>query len=425
MRIQTLSLTLLLSSALAGCIEDGAPPPDMPDAPDTPDAPDAPAPATTILIELDEAPALVAFRDGLDGAWRAAATTSARTFEAEVHGPYVVAVVCEDPARGDVSMTQGALTTDDEHVIRMACGTPAPPAHSVTGHMVQAGSVHIGSAARRSPNPGWSFTLAAGTGLVDLVAVSADRIARRAVAVDGDLALATPIDLDQEGQPLLGVELTATNATPAESLVASVGLRTAASTALIPVYRGPLAGARIAPDAALAATDAQSISVQATDGPRFRALRRPFRAGGASAFTLPPPIAGAQIELERDRLVGRWTALPPFDYFHLYAANVPTDETASISHYVMMSPRFAAATGRSQIELDTDLPGMKPAWRLDFTRAHWRGLFVQRQSSEIATSTLDELVDPAGGEAAGGEAAGYGIGTRRTADSWRAPPIER
>src|SRR5215467_11320791 len=63
----------------------------------TPDgAPPDMAPATTITITTGRPAALVAFRDGGTAPWQTATMKTPTSFEVQVHGPYLVSVVCND-----------------------------------------------------------------------------------------------------------------------------------------------------------------------------------------------------------------------------------------------------------------------------------------------------------------------------------------
>jgi hypothetical protein len=164
------------------------------------------------------------------------------------------------------------------------------------------------------------------------------------------------------------------------------------------VYRGPLETAKIAPDSALIATDKQTASVIATTDGGYRSLRRPFRANGTTAYTLPAPLTGVAWEQADGKLAVSWGALPAFDSFIVSMSGASTDPAKIHSHNLKLSPRFVEATGLTRAAIDTEIAGYKPAWKIDLAGEYSRELFVQRTANgETATNVVHELVNaPAG-----------------------------
>jgi hypothetical protein len=358
---------------------------------DTDSPPDLP-PGVTITIATDTPAALVAFRDGLEAPWQAAAMKSPSMFEAEVHGPYVVTIVCQEPTGGLYATYQLAQTPDDERNLMRSCDYTIAPRFPVTGHMVQAGRVQIEDTPRTSSTPDWDFNLNALAGTRDLVALAADRIVlRRGLAIGGATAVTPPIDVAQDGTPLADVTFTATNAALAEGLVASVNLQK--PFAQLAVFRGPIAAAKVAPDSVLIPTDTQSVSIQATLGASVRSLRRPFRVGGNTEFTLPLPLGDVRWAIAASSLTVSWSSAPPFDVFSVDASG-SSDPTKFQNQFLLLSPRFMIATGITSATIDTDIPGFKPLWRIDFARPHYRRIFLQRVANdEISTSIVSEQIN--------------------------------
>src|SRR5262249_19755653 len=162
----------------------------------------------------DKAPALVAFRDGIDGAWQTATMKTPTSFEAVIHGPYLVSVACE--AADEVATWQVGRTPDDEHTLNVRCDFAAPRTHARTGHMAPAGCVQLGEAFAPSATADWDFNMAVPNGTYDLLARTDDRIVlRRAIAITGDLAVTPAIDATAEGAALADVAFTVTNAAAA------------------------------------------------------------------------------------------------------------------------------------------------------------------------------------------------------------------
>lgn len=378
MRSTTIFIPLLLSSSLAGCTD-----------------PEPPAEPVTIAIASDKAPALVAFRDGLDGDWQTATMKTPTSFEAVVHGPYVITIACEDLATGNFTTRQVARTPEDAHDLMLRCDAAAPTTHAITGHMAQAGRVQLGGASDASETADWDFDLAVPAGTYDLMAKAADRIVlRRAIAVTGDLALTPAIDVLQEGTALADAAFTATNAAPAETLSAAVSLGKAGQASAFDVYQGPIATAKIVPDAALVAADLQRAAVTATAGNERRTLSRPFRAGGATAFTLPAPLTGMKWEQASGNLAVSWGAIAEPASFTVDVSGASADGTKHQRHHLELSARFVAETKLTRATVDTSIAGYKPEWKIDLARQHTRALRVERAAnSELATNEVSETVN--------------------------------
>lgn len=378
MKPVSILLPLLVAGAAAGCAEEAP-------------APDAPTgPGSLITVVFDKPPVLVAFREGLDGAWQPAAMKTPTLFELEVHGPYVVAMVCEDPTRSLSQVVHVAQTPDDERSYMESCDY-TPTLYAVTGRMLQAGRVQIGTGFSSSSTDDWQFNARTTGGTHNLMARTADRIVlRRGITVAGPVAITPPINVIQEGTALADAAFTATNATPTETLVASVHLDQ--PTNPFGIYLGPIATAKVVPDALLAATDVQSVSIQATDGNALRALRRPFRVGGDPTYTLPAPLA-VQWEITSGTLSASWGSLSESDEIYVSAAGTSAPGKRP-NHFMLLSPRFVAATGTTRATIDNDIPGFKPEWQIDFTREYLRQLLVQRSAGGVietrsSTETLN------------------------------------
>jgi len=379
MNLRALLLVSLVPAGWSsGCDDTDSPPVDT-------------TPGVTITIATVTPAALVAFRDGLDGPWQAASMKSPSMFEAEVHGPYVVTIVCQDPSRGLYSTFQLANTPDDDRALMQTCDYTFPTRVPVTGHMVQAGRVQIEDALRTSSTADWDFNLSVLGGTHDLMALAADQIVlRRALSFTGATTVTPQIDVTREGTPLADVAFTATNATPTETLVAAVSLEKA--TSLLQIFSGPIATAKVAPDSVLLPADAQTVSIQASAGTSLRSLRRPFRVGGNTEYTLPAPVVGAKWEVAAGNLSASWSAIPDFSVFSIDVSGA-SDPSKFQNQYLFLSPRFVAATGITSATIDTDIPGFKPEWRVSFTRSYYRRMFVQRVvDTEISSSMVSEQI---------------------------------
>jgi hypothetical protein len=388
----------LLSTTLAACSGDDTgtttPPPDGGTM--------TPPPTTTLHIRMQTAAALVAFRDGADAPWQAADMVSPTSFEATVHGPYTVSVVCN---YGSVIAPAGRHGSewDTWQVSRMPEETTElqapcdPPPEFVAGipvSVVAPGSVTIGDIITSSDAPNWTAYLGLATGTSDLVAASASRlVVRRGIVIGiNNLPTIDPINADQEGTLLADAAFTAPNATGQETVQASVSLGTANNAADAPVFLGPPGAAKLVPEAMLAANDRPSVTLVATNGTSLRSLQRAFHAGDPTAFTLPPPIANGQWSVAGDALTAQWDGLPPFDSVVEHVEAQSGDPYGLFAVYEReLSAAYLAATGLTKISVDTDIPGYLPGWKADLRQSYARTLRATKATGgDTAVSAISE-----------------------------------
>src|SRR5262245_32746758 len=80
------------------------------------------------------------------------------------------------------------------------------------------------------------------------------------------------------------------------------------------LYSGPPDAVQFLPEAGLIATDRQTVSLRAStataNGASLRAFRRPFRVGGNTSYTLPPPLGSPQWTVAGTQVAVSWTQLP-------------------------------------------------------------------------------------------------------------------
>jgi hypothetical protein len=384
---------VFVCSALVAC--DG----DRDTAPDA-SSPDARATTTTIQITSGQPAALVTFRDGVDGPWQAATRKTPTLFEAEVHGPYITSVVCQNTFTADGQSTeswdtwQAGRTLDDPHVYT-ACDAPASE-HAITGTMVQPGTVRLGDSFDSSPSDTWMFHVAAASGTHDLLATTADGFAvRRAVSITADLVLTPPIDVVQEGTVLATVPFRVANPLPDETSRAVAFLETSASEPPATLYAGPIDAVKVAPDAALQGFDRQSVSLRAQRGTSTRALRRAFHSGADTMYTLPPAFGDPQWTIGGARAEVSWTLLPAVGTLSESVSGSGPGGTTAASYQLDLTDAFVAATAPTRAVIDTDIPGYLPAWRIDLTASYARQLFVQQiVDGDVISSSIDEQIDP-------------------------------
>lgn len=358
-------------------------------------------PPMTVTVSGDIPPAVVAFRDGVDAGWQVATARTPTTFEAVVHGPYLLAIQCVDLP--EAFGPPGTFTTLLARGIadpKNAIGCTAIPAyHMVTGHMAQAGDVQLGDWGAHSSTASWDFHVQVPNGSYDLIATTTDGISvRRGLAVNNaDVTVTPAVDLTVDGTAFVDVAFTAPNAAPDETTSVSVGLLNSVTPNIAArIYVGPVATAKAAPDAALLPTDVQSASVRATKGGVLRALRRPFRVGGDTAYLLPPAIGGVQWSTTGGQLSVSWTAMPDLDFL-IVSADGNTPAGGLLSQTLQATSGYLADTGVTEVTLATDFPGFQPAWRVN--APYTRNLAAQK-GAELATLTTSEVTEMVGGSPA-------------------------
>lgn len=372
------------------------------DHPATPDGP--PPEGTTIAITTGQPAALVAFRDGVDGPWQSATMKTPTSFEAQVHGPYMVSVVCDDVTTNpDGSFhswdtRQAGRTLDDPHEYA-ACDVPAN-GHAITGHMVQAGTVILGNSSATSSTGNWDFKLSAANGTYDLIATTSDGIAvRRGVAVNGDLALGQPVDVVQQGAAFVTADFSVANAMAGETIRAAAFLETGTNPLTALLYNGAATAVKVAPNTALQGTDSQTVSLRAlsdtANGTAIRTLRRTFRVGGDTSYTLPKALGDPQWALAGAQAAVSWTMLPVMGTITENIDGVVPGGGKSASYELALTTSFVTATAPTRAVIDTDIPGYKPQWRVDLTVEYSRQLQLQHIADGVVTSlAIDEMITP-------------------------------
>jgi hypothetical protein len=344
--------------------------------------------ATTLI-----APQLVVFREGVDGPWQSATTKTPTSFEIVVQHPYVVSVVCAESLFDPVNLSQIARTPDDSHDISVRCGS-LDDVHQLTGKMVQAGQLTLGSEATRSARPDWDFLLVAPPGTYDLVARSdAQILVRRGIAVGADDVALGLIDLAQGGTAFDTVAVNVTNAAADEMLTAAAYLEnpTLQLAAELPV--GPVSAVKVAPPSLLIPGDKQTLAVRASKGPMTRSLQRPLTTGGSATYTLPAAVGDLQWKLDGGRLTASWTSLPEHDELAMLAF-VGGGGRRQRTYTLVASAQFVAATGVEQLGFDPEIPGYRAEWKIDFASSYQRDFGARRVQGDATAVTSDDEIIP-------------------------------
>jgi hypothetical protein len=192
---------------------------------------------------------------------------------------------------------------------------------------------------------------------------------------------------------------TVTNLAPGETL-ALLGELTAGATSSNVEFPN-LGVVHVLPDAALLASDVQSILVAAIVGTATRSVKRRYHQGASTQFTLPPAMV-AQLVVTGDQLALQWSSLPPTDVLQLEHRQQTADGNGSVMQSRELSAHYLAATGATRAALDTDLPGYAAAWRVDVTRSSGRLGGTTRTEpggDELFTSISENLTPLQGGPA--------------------------
>jgi hypothetical protein len=217
---------------------------------------------------------------------------------------------------------------------------------------------------------------------------------KRDVAVTTDLTLAEPIDVAQNGTPFVTTSFSITDATASETLRATAFLETGTNSLAALLYNGPPTMATVIPDAGLRATDNQTVSLRAfttiSDGILLRAVRRPFRIGGDTSYTLPAPLVNPQwaFELQANGAVGvslTWTQLSLIGNFTEEFSGTTHDGTDA-NYELDLTEKFVAATSTASMRIDTDIAGYKPEWRIDLKKTFTLQLSAMHIADGVTTS---------------------------------------
>jgi hypothetical protein len=187
------------------------------------------------------------------------------------------------------------------------------------------------------------------------------------VVGNADVALTPAVDVTRDGIAFATAAFSASNAAPDETLSAVAYLQNPTLVLAADLPISPLDAVKVAPDPALAAGDTQSVEVRATRGAMVRALRRPFRVGGDTTYTLPAAIGNLQWTLAGQQLAASWSTMPDLDELSMLAFSGPSTGVRPL-YQLSASADFLSATGIQQIGFDTDVPGYHPDWKIDFAR---------------------------------------------------------
>lgn len=355
--------------------------------------------AATISVVFDTPPEMVMVREGANGAWRAATPLTYTTFEAKVRQPYTIMGVCLE---GTASLvTLDARSLEDTRLVNISCRyTFAVPPHRVSGSMVQPGVVVFNGGRKISTTPNWSFEYQVEPGIYDLVASDSERVAvQRYITVNGDTKLPVPVNLEQQGTPLVSSPFTVTNPIAGDTRHVGVFLTTPFLSPQAQIYLGELATAKVAPESVIFTREKQEVSVRSERNSDWssssHAMRRDFKVGDSTAFTLWHPF----------RTFTFPTAATPTASWQVQDGlgnlTIAISEDAGSLTTANFSKRYLEATRIESFSFDIEAPGFLPDWNADLRGAHTRELFIQDvTATEVKTRSLYEHSDHLGSSAA-------------------------
>jgi hypothetical protein len=380
---------------------------------------------------------MVAYRDGFDTAgnpvgWTVvpASTPDALkmvTFMAQE--AYSIAVVCAVDANTVLTWESLRTVSEDltdtvtEPVIDTPCSSAPPARNLVTGKLIQAGFAHLDDADAQTASANQDITLSVPNGTFDLVATTdlADAsmnktLIRRGIAITGNQSLgdidastglaqspvAISLDNPPSADPKKSTEVveatvdvrTKNNAGPAPVSHASYDLDKKA----IKIYA--LSTAMLMPG------DTQTATFTGTDHPKdttittTRSITRPFEsaddvATGKEGFALPPKIA---IPDWRTDAVGRLNValptLPTLDSLTIETSGVAMTGGKTAKYEIDISSGYFDATTLARPVFDTNIPGFKLDWTINFKQHYSRqitsehdvfdeGVFIDHEESQF------------------------------------------
>lgn len=335
---------------------------------------------TTVLLDTSGPPQLVAIKLGT-GEWQAV-EVSGTHYEIEVDEPYVVAVTCND-FTGLFDTYMFARTLGDDPKLSAPCTGEPLIDSSLQGTLVQAGQVAIGFASQPVSSPNGSFEIEASAGTHEVIAITDSAIAiRRDVEVAGVTQLPTPLDVDQEGAPLVPATFTVTNAEPNETPNGIVQLFTEHNTNVFTF--GEAATVQLVPDEILVETDVQIVDISGLhdDGRGRRSVSfENVREDVPRTLELPEYLDDVVLDDTGGEIAAQWGDLPDHDVLRLQADQMVN--AGFIYADLELTPAYADEMGE-RIALDFTIP--------NFTRDNFIDLQVPYNRSFSVTKRFDGFV---------------------------------
>jgi hypothetical protein len=341
-------------------------------------SPDGVTPGSNVVtLQPLQPPAFIAYRDG-KGPWQTPVKDSRGNYTLNVTHDYQWVIVCTSGADFDAEL-QGATFSDGASQFAFCFAYTPPATVSVTGQMVQAGSVMMTDTAT-STTPAWAFNLNVPTGPHELVAIGGNRmVIRRGEMITAATAL-PPIDVATQGTAMTPLSLTVNNL-GSDTLGVELDLFTGNDIALMNSATTML---QAPPASLLLASDSQDLFVSASGAGSQRDAFATF-TGTETSFALPPVLTGVTYAVSGGDVSATWGALPSYTDLKLMTSGSST--TAATSQTVTASKSWIAETGATQLVFDAAPPGYDPAWKINTAGPYIRELFADDNSGSILYSS--------------------------------------
>jgi len=319
------------------------------------------------LILLDR-PVYFAYRTS-DGNWREPELTHVRDGEYHyrliLHQEAEIVAVC-DRGDGYVNTQQLFLTDDDAGIF--ASSWPYPSCHtysrlpvtsSLTGSMIQPGRVGLASNQSVLAGSGnWQFHFDVAAGLLDLVALSAERVLIRhdQHVVVGKEFVESIIDLDSEGSLLVSspvdVSRIDTDEQPAVDATFSTRhgtqIQLQASTKYVTTF----------PPEVVLDGDIEILSVELSASNSFRTATVLFGASPSLSVQMLPRLDG-EINFETSAVSSSWNSLPA-DYTSITVAY----GELMVAQSVTASHEWISRHSASRLTFDENIPHYQTEWNV-------------------------------------------------------------
>lgn len=365
---------------------------------------------TKVHIRSDNPPLLVVFRDGPTAAWQAATQVTPSHYQAVVHGPYQVGVVCETGAVmvadrfhvDELRTWEVARTPDDPRDLVPPCdnqpfyngiGGTAPPST-----IIQTGALAV------LADPGGHIVTGAELGTRDVIASNADKILiQRGLLIGFGVTPSISLASLDTGRALKPVRLGVPHIRTGETVQAAVHVRTATTDTNADISVSPaqtsevlavgFADVKVAPDAVLSEPgDVQTVEVSSRLGSSLRTLRRAFTLAGDSDFQLPPAISDGAIAFTGNQVRASWSSLPETTVLHLVVDGRTTDQFPFARYELHVSNAYLQAVQPTSVAIDTQVPGYQAAWRVDPAQGNTRTFSAQNlDGDDVATSAIIDV----------------------------------
>ena len=339
----------------------------------TPDAMvDADTPAmNTITVEIfGDTPIFIMYRDGAR-AWQTPAPV-AGGYELKVHDAYELVAVCDGDGYYETGVEASTYDEVNGATYVPCYGTggepPTPVTYAVTGTMVQPGTAMMGFQLAEGTTSNWSFSLDAEAGMHDLVAVADTKMAlRRNINVTAPMSLGS-IDATTSLQSVL---FTLTGAEPDETFRSFVWFITTNDFTMLPERDGRTA--LVVPAAQLVASDRQYLWMSADGNNTSRSVFTRYTTGTTPTYPLLPRLQGIQFT----NTGASWsTPLPEGD--------VELDLSGD-SSWVTMNASQGWLGSRTELAIDTDIPGFQAAWLP--ASSNYKSLSVSKHDTDMSQRT--------------------------------------